>query len=177
MNDLEYEKVRRRKCVLIGAFAFVLVGGSSAGSANDEPTDRHGIIHLNADSAELVGERLKLTDKGDARYISDWETKREYVKWSFETRRPGRYLIVVEYAVPLGRQGATFEVEIEGQVRGATAQATGAVDRFLPQPLKDAIELKSGSHELEIRAVEIPKSFVMNLAKLRLVPAEGEDAY
>ena len=45
--------------------------------------------------------------------------------------------------------------------------------RFLPQPLKGSIHLPSGRNRLEVRAVEVPGGLVMNLRRVRLVPANS----
>lgn len=144
--------------------------------ADGPKPDRHGILTLAAEQAELVGEALKLGGDADRRYVEGWTTTDELVRWSFDASRAGRYLVVVEYAATAGKGGAEFEVEVADQVRAATVQATGAADRFLPQPLKEGVDLPAGRQCLEVRATSAPKAFVMNLARVRLVPAEEEDA-
>lgn len=153
----------------------LLIVGLGWCAADDPGPDRHGVVALEAGRAELDGERLELRGPEGGRYVGGWTSTLERVRWSFDAPRAGRYLVVIEYAAPVGRAGASFELEVADQVRAAAVQATGAVDRFLPQPLKEPVELAAGRQELVIRAVEVPRGFVMNVARVRLVPAgEGD---
>ena len=139
----------------------------------DEPfrpeADRHGILELPADRAVLLGDRLRVT--GDPARVVDWVSKTEEVRWDFELDHPGPFVVVVEYAVPAGRGGAVIQVVSRDQIREAPVHATGSPTRFFPQPMKGAIQFPSGRNRLEVRAVEVPGGLVMNLRRVRLVPA------
>ncbi|CAN5839205.1 hypothetical protein BH23PLA1_BH23PLA1_24940 [soil metagenome] len=133
--------------------------------------DRYGIVELPADRANLQGERFQLSS--DRTAIVDWVDPREHVVWEFLLPESGPYAVLVEYAAPGGRGGCLFAVEIAGQVRQGHVHATGRDDRFLPQLMMTAVELESGVNRLVVRAVETPRGFVMNLRRVRLVPAAG----
>ena len=108
----------------------------------------------------------------DRGHVADWLDTKERVEWAFELPEPGRFVLLVEYAAPSGRGGSLFEVEVAGQVRQGDVHATGAPDRFLPQPMMTAVDLEAGPQRLVVRALEAPRGFVMNLRRVRLVPAE-----
>ncbi len=133
--------------------------------------DRHGILYLPADKAKLQGESLQLSD--DRQVIENWVHPMDRIAWEFLLPESGRYIILVEYAAPIGRDGCQFDVEIAGQTRKGNVHSTGRADRYLPQPLMTAVDLKAGANRLVIRAVEVPQGFVMNLRQVRLVPAAG----
>ncbi|WP_169973007.1 carbohydrate-binding protein [Tautonia rosea] len=139
----------------------------------DEPfrpeADRHGIFDLPADRAILLGDRLRVT--GKPAHVVDWVSKTEQVRWDFELNTPGQFVVVVEYAAPAGRGGAVVQVVSNDQIREAPVHATGGPTRFFPQPMKGAIQFPSGQNRLEVRAVEVPGGLVMNLRRVRLVPA------
>ncbi|RUL87148.1 hypothetical protein [Tautonia sociabilis] len=132
--------------------------------------DRNGILELPARRAVLLGDRLRVA--GDPEFVADWTEPTDRVRWDFSLDAPGRFVVLVEYAAPIGRGGAAFRVIAADQVREATVHATGSDSRFLPQPMKGAIDLPGGRSRLEVRALDAPGGFVMNLRRVRLVPAE-----
>lgn len=152
--------------------ALLLMPGADDAPPKLQP-DRHGVYALEARQATLDGEQLRLSDD-DPPVITGWRSIEEHPAWTFDMPKAGRYLVLVEYSAPAGRGGAVFEVEAAGQIRRATVQATGE-DRFLPQPLKDAVDLPTGPQTLVVRAVEAPSGHVMRLARVLLVPTETDD--
>jgi hypothetical protein len=132
--------------------------------------DRNGILELPADRAVLLGDRLRV--EGKPAYVADWTSATDRVRWDFELADAGRFVLLVEYAAPAGRGGAVFEVLAADQRRQAPVHATGSPSRFLPQPMKGAIDLPGGPNRLEVRALDAPGGLVMNLRRIRLVPAE-----
>ncbi|MEW4570180.1 hypothetical protein AB1L88_20125 [Tautonia sp. JC769] len=133
--------------------------------------DRHGVLELPADRAILLGDRLRLA--GEPATVVDWASTTELVRWDFELEHPGAFVVVVEYAAPAGRGGAVVRVVSNDQVREAPVHATGSPTRFMPQPMKGVIRLPGGRNRLEVRAVEAPGGLVMNLRRVRLVPANA----
>lgn len=133
--------------------------------------DQHGILSLPAEKAKLQGERLRLSM--DRQVVENWIHPRDQVSWEFLLPESGRYIIVVDYSAPIGRDGCLFATEIAGQTRLGNVHATGRVDRFLPQPLMTPVELQAGANRLLIRALEVPQGFVMDLRRVRMVPAAG----
>lgn len=147
---------------------------SSALHAPAEPpfrptADRNGILELPASVARLQGDRLKLI--ADPGYIGDWSDSREEVSWEFLIPTAGRYIVLVEYAAPRGQGGSLFEVEVAGQVRQGYIHETGGATTFLPQPMMTSVELEAGRHRLHVRGRDVPRGLVMNLRRVRLVPA------
>ena len=134
--------------------------------------DRDGIATLPAEAARLDGERLRLDGSAEPPLVAGWTSTRESVAWEFVAPRAGWYQVVVEYGVPQGQGGATYRVEVAGQVRQAKAHATGAARRLLPQPMKDAVKLPEGVSRLVVRGLDAPHGLVLYLARIRLVPAE-----
>lgn len=154
--------------------AFVLVALPTLDD-EDEPfrpePDRNGVLTLPAAEADLIGDRLRLED-ADPPYVADWYSATESVRWDFRLDEPGRFLLLVDYAAPVGRGECLFELNVADQARQAYALSTGGPTRFLPQPLKGTVDLPVGASRLEIVAIEAPRGFVMNLRGVRLVPAE-----
>ncbi|WP_152050856.1 hypothetical protein [Tautonia marina] len=158
-----------RRVLAILALTLVVIPPSWADEPFRPEADRHGILDFPADRAILLGDRLRLT--GEPAYVVDWVSKAEEIRWDFELDDPGRYVVVVEYAAPAGRGGSVVQVVSNDQIREALVHATGSPTRFFPQPMKGAITLPSGRNRLEVRAVEVPGGLVMNLRRVRHVPA------
>ncbi|QDV36473.1 hypothetical protein [Tautonia plasticadhaerens] len=152
--------------------ASVLIAAALSGGEppfRPEP-DRNGILELPASRAGLLGDRLRI--EGAPSYVVDWTSATDRVQWDFELAEAGRFVVLVEYGAPAGRGGATFEVVAADQRRQAAVHATGGASRFLPQPMKGAIDLPGGPNRLEVRALDAPGGLVMNLRRIRLVPAQ-----
>ena len=160
-----------------GNLALALVGIVAIQEQDDSPVfrpepDRHGVIVLPVDRADLRGERLRIAGCTPDDHVADWFSESEWVRWDFDIADPGRYLVVIDYAAPEGRGGASFEIAVAGQSRQGFVHATGASDRVLPQPMKGAIALEAGPQRLEVRADDAPAGYVMALHRVRLIPEE-----
>lgn len=132
--------------------------------------DRNGIFELPAARAVLLGDRLRV--EGEPCHVAQWTLATDRVRWDFELAEGGRYVVLLEYGAPAGRGGARFEIIAADQRRQAAVHATGGASRFLPQPMKGAIDLPGGPNRLEVRALDAPGGYVMTLRRIRLVPAE-----
>ena len=158
--------------VLVAISAAPLVADDEGDRGPFRPeADRNGVLALPAAEAVLLGDRLRLVEQGPG-YVADWSSTTERVRWDFELDGPGRFLVLVEYAAPVDRGGALFEVAVAEQVRQGYVHATGSPTRFYPQPMKGTIDLPAGATRLEVRGIEAPRGLVMNLRRIRLVPAE-----
>ena len=143
----------RLSTVLLPGMA-ILLFFQDAGPVKDPvfkpEADRNGILELPADRAVLLGDRLRL--EGKPSYVADWTSTTDRVRWDFELSKPGRFVVLVEYAAPSGQGGADFQVISDDQVRQAPVHSTGSPSRFFPQPMKGAIDLPGGRNRLEVRA-------------------------
>jgi hypothetical protein len=135
--------------------------------------DRHGILDLPASQARLRGERLKLEAQGA--YLTGWSDPREWVEWTFELPKAGRFQVVLEYAAESGLEGAEYRLRAGEQVREGRVESTGGADRFLPQPLPEPLRFSQGTNRVELRALSAPRGQVMNMKRLRLVPEREGD--
>ena len=160
--------------IILGAalVGIVAMDEEGAGGVFRPEPDRNGVLDLPVDRADLKGERMRLDGCSPDAFIADWFSESEWVRWDFSIPRDGRYTVVIDYAAPEGRGGASFEIAIAGQSRQGFVHATGATDRVLPQPMKGAITLEAGPQRLEVRADDAPAGFVMALHRVRLIPDE-----
>jgi hypothetical protein len=157
---------------MIAQLVFILTLFPSDPEPFHPVVDRAGIASLPAAKAQILGELIRLDETTDPPRLTGWTSPRDSLAWEFIAPRAGRYIVVVEYAAPSGSKGATYRVDVADQSRQATAHPTGSPDRFLPQPLKDAVDLPAGPVKLELHALDCPGELVMNLSRIRLVPAE-----
>ncbi len=131
--------------------------------------DQNGILTLPASKASCLGDRLHYDSELDA--IVEWVTVDERLRWEFTLNDPGRYLILIEYSAPINRGGSRFQVVHDEVRKEGQVHSTGRASRYFPQPLKGPLDLDDGFNQLELHPITAPHGFVMNLKRIRLIPA------
>jgi alpha-L-fucosidase len=132
-----------------------------------------GAFTLRAADADIHGATAQYEQGGGKDNIGFWTNAKDYVTWSCDVRRPGRYGVDVDYACPPENAGSRFTVGPEGGATVVgTVKATGSWTAFKSERLGE-IELPAGKPVLAVRVTEMPRGAVMNLRRVRLVPLGG----
>ncbi|MBN2579789.1 MAG: hypothetical protein JXB10_12440 [Pirellulales bacterium] len=165
--------------ITIGLVAVAAVPALAADGGAKTPIvpEADGTITLPADRATLHGEKIVLRPWGDTGDICTWVRPDDWVSWEFSLPQPGSYLVEFLYSCDNGVEGSTFEVAVgESRLAGKISRATGSWEEY--RRLKvGTLDLKATAEQtLSIRPRDIPHGAVMNLRRVRLVPAEKYEA-
>jgi alpha-L-fucosidase len=129
-----------------------------------------GSYQLTAASAALNGSALTYASGEDGGSIGSWTNPEEWVSWSLDVPKAGKYDVEVTYGCdPSG--GGSYTVEIAGQKLTEKSRPTGGwFQRITESP--GSVELKAGdSVQLSVRIHDMTGVAVMDLQKIELKPA------
>src|SRR5205823_3852298 len=73
-----------------------------------------GRFTLRAADAEVHGATAQYEQGGGKDNIGFWTNAKDYITWSCDVRRPGRYTVEVDYACPPENAGSRFSIGPEG---------------------------------------------------------------
>jgi alpha-L-fucosidase len=101
--------------------------------------------------------------------IGCWLNPADWVSWSFRLTREADYEVVVNQGAPPG-EGGTYRLTVGGKPVAAEVKiTTGWVD--YQDVSLGRVHLKPGKCELSIRPVKFANSALMNIRRVRVVPA------
>lgn len=150
-------------------------------SLSASPVQNHiprGTIQLFAPQATIHGRTAYVRPRPFAGRsdICTWTDPADWVSWQFASARPGQYVVELQYSCADGSEGSTFELAVgRAKLTGRIAAPTGSWETFRMMNL-GTVRLDQGEATLSIRPVAKPGLAVMNLCRVRLVPAEQYDA-
>jgi hypothetical protein len=129
-----------------------------------------GSFTLRAADADVHGEAAQYEQGNGKDNIGYWTHRQDYVTWSCDVRRAGRYTVEVDYACPAENAGSrfTFGLDAGAKVAG-TVNATGSWTTFRSEPIGE-LDLPAGRQTVAVRITEMPRGAAMNLRRVRLVP-------
>jgi hypothetical protein len=140
--------------------------------------DTNGVFVLKAIEAEIHGQIARYEKLQDC--IGFWMVREDYVSWTCDVMKPGRFSVAITYACAPGVEGSQYTVGVEapevdsepseapGSKTTDTVWATGGWSSFITEALGE-IELPAGRHKIAVRALTI-QSAVMNLRGVKLSP-------
>jgi hypothetical protein len=142
--------------------------GNPYGTAKARPVAQaaDGSIDLPAARAAVHGSSMFYEKSATLDNLGRWIDPADWASWTASVTRPGRYRLLVTYAVPGG--GSTFRVTVGDQELSGRTEATGSFSTFKEFALGE-VSLPAGLVEVAVRAVEL-RGALMNLQRLRLVP-------
>jgi len=160
----------RRSGLLTAALAGALVLCQAPASADP--------IELTAEAARIHGTQARFMVLQGIGSICYWTEAADWVDWTTDVPRPGRYVVVLRYSCQAGSEGSTFAVTVADQrLEARIAEDTGTWYDHRSVSLGDIALSRAGRYELALRPVAKPGQAVMNLAWLRLIPADEYPAY
>jgi alpha-L-fucosidase len=132
--------------------------------------DSKGVFKLDANDAELHGDKIKVEMRGVHANIGFWDKPDEWASWRVSFDKPGTYKVHVETAAMAA--GIEAKVEMAGQTITGKVPQTGDWDKiqgFSP----GKIEIKqAGIQTLKVRPADAKKWKAINLRAVRLTPVE-----
>ncbi|MGA2436240.1 MAG: alpha-L-fucosidase C-terminal domain-containing protein, partial [Bryobacteraceae bacterium] len=129
--------------------------------------DAHCTLTLDAESAQLHGEQIKLEQKGDKTNIGFWDRADEWVSWNVAFEWPGAYTVSATVSA-IG--GGEFVVEASGQQISGKAPKTGDWAEFRTSQVGRLHIEHAGQQEVKVRAHDAGAWRAINLQCLTLHP-------
>jgi alpha-L-fucosidase len=124
--------------------------------------------HLLAFDAELIGKGFGFGDgKTDKYFVDEWRKKEQLMKWDVRLITPAKYKVVLKYVAD-NADGGSYELKI-GDLDKKGEVATTAKDEVKTETIGE-VDLKPGTHTLQINAVEITKASLIKVLEVQLIP-------
>ena len=165
-------------CVAFGLDALVWAKDAAEKTPAEQLAD--GTVQLPARQATIHGRTAYVLTRSPlgSNVICTWTDPEDWVSWQFSLPQPGKYVVDLRYSCADGSEGSTFEVAAdEHQTRPAKSpKPTGSWERFRTLKVGTIKLEKAGDLTLSIKPLSKPGVAVMNLCRVRLVPAEQYEA-
>jgi hypothetical protein len=131
-----------------------------------------GVILLHARDVSIHGATVRYEPQPNKNTIGYWTKKEDWVSWDFIVEQPGKFEVIALQGCGKGSGGAEVDFRIDDQKLRMTVQDTGHFQNFVERNIGQ-VELKKGSHRLEVRPLTKPGVAVMDLRSVTLRPAGG----
>ena len=131
------------------------------------PVRDDGSIRCLAMHARIYGPSLVFEEQ--YRNLGFWGSAKDQATWSLDVPKAGRYRVTLDYACADGTQGNRFVLAAAGETLRGIVPGTGTWDDYRSLNIGH-VELPAGSTELSFRSDGQPKSFLMDLRMIRLLP-------
>ena len=106
-----------------------------------------------------------------------WVNPNDWAEWEFSVTQPGAFELEVWQGCGQGHGGSDAQLEVGGRKFDFVVEETGHFQNFVPRRLGHVNLLNPGTHSLAIRALRKQAGAVMDVQKVRLVPAgAGQNA-
>lgn len=123
---------------------------------------------LLAFDAVLEGQGFKFGDgKTNKYYVDGWKTTAQSISWNFKTSAAAEYQVFIKYIPTENSSKYVFQAD-QSNAQKETLSLPKSTE-----PVREGlgkIKLDAGLHHLSLKAVEKPKTEVMKLLELELVP-------
>jgi putative membrane-bound dehydrogenase-like protein len=129
--------------------------------------DEDGELHLLPAHAEIYGKTLVLEKQYGN--LGWWQSEDDHAVWSLEVKKPGKYVVVVQYACDDGSAGNTFVLDIGGQRLAGKVPGTGNWDTY-KRMRPGEITLTAGRHQATFRPAGRIQGALIDLREVELVP-------
>ena len=130
-----------------------------------------GSITLDPDAAELHGQKLRVEERHDHKYLAAWDKPADWPSWQIKFPAKAAYDVTITYSAASGDQTA-FVMECAGQkLTGTTSRTT---DWFAYNKLKlGRLEsAAAGKQELTLRPADAVKWKALNIRSIKLKKIE-----
>ncbi len=130
--------------------------------------DCGGAIKLDADSADLHGDQIKVEQRGPLSNIGFWDNANDWVSWNVEFAKPGTYRVTAHCALPDGR--TQLAADIAGKTLVGSVVATGNWDVYKPVDLGKVKIAKAGVVKVSLHPGQSDAWLAINLRDVKIVP-------
>jgi putative membrane-bound dehydrogenase-like protein len=127
----------------------------------------NGTLVLRAEVAEIYGSTLVFEPQ--YRNLGYWSSPDDHAAWTFETDRPGRYHIWLNWACADGSHGNAYVVEVGPNRVEGTVAGTGSWDDYRTAKVGE-LSIPAGKHRLELRPSGSIRGALIDLKAIELRP-------
>ena len=168
--------------ILAASLSFVLAAfacdtATRAADASGKPASA-GVIQLDAQTATIHGSQARFMVLEGIGNICYWNNPQDWIAWDFSADQAGDYVAELKYSCEDGSEGSTFAISLGDQKLNARiAKATGTWYDHAIVKLGHLAAGRTGRQTLTLKPQQKPGGAVMNLAWLRLIPADRYAEY
>ena len=154
----------------IDAVVVLEIEGKAAVTRYPLEQAKDGSITFQAADAKVHGTSARYESGGGKDNIGYWTNPNDYVTWAFEVTTPGTFNVEVTFACPQGVAGSEYTLSVAEQELAGTVTNTGSWTNFVTEKLGILKLTKPGTYTLSVKPKTMPRSAVMNLKSVMLVP-------
>jgi arylsulfatase A len=133
-----------------------------------------GRITLPAETAEIHGVMIRYEPLPHKDTIGYWVRDDDWISWDFIVEKPGRFEIEILQGCGPGSGGSRVDFTVAGQTLEATVQETSGFQDFVPRKIGRVELARPGNYTLTVKPRSKPGPAVMDLRRVRLLPASGD---
>lgn len=134
-----------------------------------------GVIELRSQDATTHSVMMRYEPATVKNCLGYWVNPADWADWEFQVKTPGTYDVEVWQGCGRGNGGSEVAVEAGGKRMPFTVEETGHFQNFVPR-LVGRITLEAGPRRLAIRPENKKAAAVMDIRRIRLLPATGPEA-
>ena len=131
-----------------------------------------GEVNLTPALAGLFGPNIDLKARGELEVIEHWNSQDDWAQWKFRLARPGVFQLRLTYQVA-NNSGGSYEILLDGESVKEAGTRSGGGPNFITDEYHLAVK-RSGSHVLSLKPSSEPRSALMVLKSIKLVPRTRE---
>jgi alpha-L-fucosidase len=135
------------------------------------PQPADGSMSLRAQDCEIVGEHVALMLGNDPQ-LGCWTSLDSFPLWRVNLHRGARYLVEIEYAVPMHRQGTLAHLHFGDQHLPFVSAGTGGWGEFRRVRVGELRLEPTTEMPVKVVPVNIPVGAVMNMRAVHLTPLD-----
>jgi lysophospholipase L1-like esterase len=134
-----------------------------------------GVIQLRSQDATTYSVMMRYEPAANKNCLGYWVNPADWADWEFKVEKAGAYDVEVWQGCGRGNGGSEAAVEAAGKRLSFTVEETGHFQNFVPR-LVGRITLDAGMNRLAIRPQSKKAAAVMDIRRIRLLPANGPEA-
>lgn len=131
--------------------------------------DADGTITLPATAAEIYGPNLAFESKHEN--LGWWSSTDDHAIWTIDVPDSGHWTVKVDYACHNEAAGGAMKLVSRGRLLSGRVPGTGTWDDYRTWTV-GKLDLRRGRQQLIVTAPERPKSALIDLKAIRLIPPE-----
>ncbi|MFT4547221.1 MAG: hypothetical protein ACI8XO_004626 [Verrucomicrobiales bacterium] len=131
-----------------------------------------GTMELDASSATVHSTLMQYERKPQKLCLGYWANPKDWASWDFAVSKPGKFKVELTQGCGKGHGGSDVEVMVAGKTLEFTVEDTGGFQKWKVRELGEVSFDEVGNYTLEVRPKNKKGVAVMDVRRIRLVPAE-----
>jgi len=163
-----------RKKELKGSSIFIQTIGKPhlKGKAILVSPDKTGILKLHAHQATIVGRSLLYHPQAAMDALGSWRDPEDYVEWTIQVRRPGKYRVVVLQSCEEDQGGSQMEVRLGEETLRFRVKETDHPHAFKSRKV-GTLKIESTEKQiLQLHMTRLTKEMAANIRRIELIPID-----